>query len=241
MNFSPLRLFLLTALILITPGAAFSDVFAYDVIRNGSKVGQGLVEILPYRDGLNVNYRMHINVKILGISFYRLDSHQVAFFDSEGRLIFARTSAHIDGDDNDVTVVAKKEQYLVTHNNRQQEYSSDDITTTTLNPLFQSPSSGVYLDLSNAELVRYEVSQYPDSYFIKRPDGSDRLFFDDQGFVKRVESSVSKGSLQLERIAQGLEAQRAVNLPNRVELSLAERKQIDQRISLGQRLATILN
>ena len=211
-------------IVLLFPKNSFGlDSFAYQVERNGSNVGNGLISIDHIGDKTLINYRMHIDVKILFVTFYLLDSQQIALFDKSANLIFAKTKADIDGEQHEVEVRLVKGNYEVLHNGVLKKVKQGEFLSTTLHPVFSKPISGMWLDLTNAKIVPYKVTNQNSHYFLERPDGSDKMFLDANGFLDNIESKVEKGELLLRRIAVGEQATKAVALPELVKVD----KEID--------------
>ncbi len=181
----------------------------YEIQRNGSPVGQGFISVEQLDGKTLVTYRMNIVVKLMSIPVYRLDSEQLAVFDADRQLMFAKTKANIDGDEHAVKVIRSGGVFQVEHNQSKSELVKGAFVGTTLDPVFCAPNSGLWLDLTNSSLVKYDVQKTPNYYHLTRPDGEDKLYLDSEKFIKQLESSISRGTLTMNRTMdqQGATAQ----------------------------------
>lgn len=185
-----------------SPNRSHAEEFVYQVFYKNSPVGRCLISVELKDQRKLVTYRMNIDVRILFVSFYKLDSEQIAVYDDKNQLIKARTIADIDGTSHLVELNSSGEFFSVVHNNKPKQIRKSEIISTTLDPVFSVPSSGNWLDLTNAKVIPYEVSISADEISLKRPDGRDRLFPDANGFLRRIESSDDnrRGILSMERL-----------------------------------------
>lgn len=185
---------------------ALAQSYNFEVSRNGTTVGQCAIAFEKRGELTKVTYRMNIVVRILGIAVYRLDSHQIALFNREGALLAARTKANIDGTPHEVAVLEVGDSYEVTHNGAKKTVLKTSLAATTLDPVFQLPRPGMWLDLTDGQVLPYTVTKHGDHIELGRPDGRDLLFTDSTGVIRRIESFVSKGSLVMTRASSPLPA-----------------------------------
>jgi hypothetical protein len=198
-----------------------SKLNGYEVLRGPFNVGKGFIEVSKIGNKTKISYRMHIDVKVLGLQVYFLDSQQIALFDESQKLLFARTSADIDGKKHEVLIELSDNKetktYKVTHNTETKDLTEADFSATTLTPTFSEPESGVWLDLTDTNLLKYEVTKKKDHFHLKRPDGEDELYLDSDKIMEKIISSLSIGSLTLKRKTTGSDALAFKAEPSRVE------------------------
>lgn len=206
---------------LLLPRLSVAEEFAYQVLYKDSPVGTCIISIDRAGTRKIVNYRMNIDVRILFVSFYKLDSQQLAVFDAKNKLIKARTMADIDGTKHAVEINSDSEFFTVVHNDQPSKVKISEVSNTTLDPVFTVPVSGKWLDLTDARVIPYEVTLSEGEISLKRPDGNDKLFSDASGVLRRIESSDvgRKGLLSMTRIEDSKSS--SVTLPPLIKINPA--------------------
>ena len=169
----------------------------YKVKYKGFSVGEGSIRIRKTAEEIFVHYRMKIEVVIFYVTVYSLNSEQKAYFTSDGTFLRAKTAADIDGEKHAVTANKTDNGYQITYNGKSREVKKSDFTLTTLNPVFSTPTSGDWLDLTNGQLVPYTVKKTPEHLQLTRPDGIDFMKHDSQGLLESLKSKTKQGILRL--------------------------------------------
>lgn len=172
----------------------------YEVERKGKEVGRGFVNVTRGAGYTNIDYRMHIQVKVLGITMYSLESHQRAELDSHSRLVRARCSANVDGERFEVEVSRDRERYEIVVNGDSRIVDAAVIDSTTLHPIVSPPVSGTWLDLTNGKLVPYYVSSEGEGFVLRHEGAEDSLYYGEDGFLTELVANTPRGSLRMERM-----------------------------------------
>jgi hypothetical protein len=199
--------------------AQAAESYNYEILYNQKRVGYGSISFERDSSKTFVNYRMSFLVRVLGVPVYKLDSHQLAVFDNEGKLITAKTRADKYFNDYEVTIEPKGDAVEVVSKDGKKELKYSDFALTTLNPTFAPPQPGKWLDLTDGTLVDYRVTRDTDHFALVRPDGKDHLYLDDKNFLQQITSSISTGSITVRRASDEQIVKQAAALPDLLDVA----------------------
>ena len=193
---------LLFVLLLITAASGrpqTPESFGFDVLRGGEKIGTGTVTIQNDGDRKEVDYRVAMTVRLAFVPVYSQHRHQFAVFNSNGTLQYARSSMDNNGQDIDVEVCSRPDDIEIRRGNSADQIKPGQYIMTTLNPLFQTPRPGQWLDLARGTVVQYQVEEQGGQFVLLHGSEVDRMVKGADGVVRDLAIQSSRGTVELRR------------------------------------------